>query len=360
MPVISSTVQPADDYSAMHHVLHAWYRQHGRHHLPWRVTDDPYAVYISEVMLQQTQVRTVLERYYAPFLSTFPTLQALANAPQDAVLKAWEGLGYYSRARNLQRAAQMTAPDYRLPDDVEALKALPGIGQNTAHAVAAFAFHKPVPVMEANVARVLARFFALKTPTAAELWQKAWALLDMDAAFDYNQAMMDIGAMVCTRRAPLCEECPLAASCKGKDDPESYPAPKQKKATPTRTRTIYVITQADTCFYVVPRKGRFLAGLYGFVEHDRTHPVPPSARLMGAVEQVYSHFKLDAHVYYLDAEEAGNSLIDAEVQEGGVWLNMQELWALPMSRADHKVLRLLELPLTARPMVAADREPENH
>ena len=185
-----------------HRKLHAWYEAHGRHDLPWRTTADPYAIYISEIMLQQTQVKTVLERFYFPFLKRFPTLQSLADAPQADVMKHWEGLGYYRRAANLHKAAKQAAPS--MPDSVEGLLSLSGIGQNTAHAVAAFAYKLPVPVLEANVKRVVARIFALETPTPNQWWDAAWALLNTDNPFDYNQAMMDLGSAICTPKARAC------------------------------------------------------------------------------------------------------------------------------------------------------------
>ena len=157
-----------------HRNLQQWYQQHGRKHLPWRNTQDPYAIYISEIMLQQTQVKTVLERYYFSFLERFPTLAALAKAPQNEVLNAWQGLGYYNRALNLHKTAKLCPKG--LPDNVEALIALPGIGRNTAHAVAAFAYKQPVAVMEANVKRVLARIFTIKQLNERELWETAGEL----------------------------------------------------------------------------------------------------------------------------------------------------------------------------------------
>src|SRR5471030_2980369 len=171
---------------AFHQHLHQWYNLHGRKQLPWRTTDDPYAIYISEIMLQQTQVKTVLERYYFPFLQRFPTLAALTAAPQDDVLNAWQGLGYYNRALNLHKAAKRCGE--QLPGTAEALMSLPGIGRNTAHAIAAFGYRQPVTVMEANVRRVLSRIFALSCPDEKTLWDKAGALLDKGNPFDYNQA----------------------------------------------------------------------------------------------------------------------------------------------------------------------------
>src|SRR5262249_17261464 len=181
---------------------------------PWRNTRDAYHIYISEIMLQQTQVKTVLERFYMPFLKQFPTIEKLTNAPQKDVLKAWQGLGYYNRAINLHEATKQC--EHALPKTPEALAALPAIGKNTANAIPAFAYHPPGAVMEANVKRVLSRIFAMKTPDEKTLWEKAATLLDRNEPFDYNQAMMDLGSMVCTKRAPKCRECPASGICVGK------------------------------------------------------------------------------------------------------------------------------------------------
>lgn len=324
---------------ATHKAIRAWYRRHGRRDLPWRTTADPYAIYVSEIMLQQTQVRTVLERYYGPFLARFPTLSALADAPSEDVLKQWEGLGYYNRARYLHETAKRTAP--ALPTDITALMTLPGIGRNTAHAVAAFAYHQPVAVMEANVKRVLHRVFALERASEKILWEKAGAMLDEKHPFEYNQAMMDIGAMVCTKTAPKCDACPLAAICKGKRRPLSYPASKQKSATPMRHKTIVVFTDAAGHCYVAPREGRFLHGLYGFPEYDRAtssvifekhrYPLSPAEHL-GQVRQTYSHFQLEAEVYRILLPSRRNA---------PEWKLPEAIRALPLSRANAKVLKLL-------------------
>lgn len=328
------------DFHAFHRSLFRWYEAHGRHDLPWRQTTDPYAIYISEIMLQQTQVKTVLERYYFPFLKRFPTLQALAEARRDEVLKSWEGLGYYSRAANLHKAAAQAAP--KLPSTVDALLELPGIGQNTAHAIAAFAFRQPVAVLEANVKRVVARLFALENPSPAELWQKAGQLLDRQNPFDYNQAMMDVGAMICTPKAPDCLACPAAAICAGKADPEAYPAKKAKKAVPVRQKEIVVFADAAGRWFLAPRETRFLGGLYGFAEYEagrqavyhenRAYHLPRDGRLLGEVQQTYSHFKLQANVWLVKTGEAGQS-------EG--WFSSQEMAELALSGADYKVVKLI-------------------
>lgn len=335
-----------------HKRLHRWYAACGRKTLPWRNTTDPYAIYVSEVMLQQTQVKTVLERYYFQFLARFPTVSALAGAPRQDVLQAWQGLGYYSRASNLHEAAkQLEGLGFRdwglekntlIPNAqslIPTLVKLPGIGRNTAHAVAAFGFHQPVPVMEANVKRVLSRIFALKHPTAADLWERAEQLLDRRKPFDYNQAMMDIGAMVCRKRAPACGECPANAVCEGKGHPESYPAAAKKKTVPVRRKRILVLRDSRGKIFASPRTGRFLHGLYHFVESDSEKLVAENrnyrwaeGKPLGHVTQSYSHFTLEAEVRLLQLPR---------VQNGSGWHGKNTLATLPFSNAEHKILRLL-------------------
>jgi len=277
-------------------------------------------------MLQQTQVATVLARYYFPFLKKFPSLAALAKAKQTDVLKAWQGLGYYNRALNLHHAAKQCRGT--LPENVEALMELKGIGRNTAHAVAAFAYRQPVPVLEANVKRVLSRIFALSKPNDKELWHKAELLLDHKNPFDYNQAMMDIGAILCKRRSPLCHECPATNICKGKNTPEAYPAPKIKKATPVRHKTIVVPQNAQGRFHATPRTTRFLNGLYHFKEAAST---PQKAIKLGHVRQQYSHFTLEADVYMKNSASNGKG-----------WYSLAQLKKLPMSMAEQKILKMLQ------------------
>lgn len=334
--LVINVQHPALPYSA----LYQWYHHHGRGDLPWRQTSDPYAIYVSEVMLQQTQVATVQARYYHPFLQRFPDLETLAAAPQADILKAWEGLGYYSRARHLHQAAQRTAP--ALPDDIAGLMALPGIGRNTAHAIAAFAFHQPVPVMEANVKRVLHRLYGFEAMSDKGLWEAAQALVDTNDPFTYNQAMMDIGALICTPTAPQCLICPLADACAGKTHPESYPAPKAKKAPPVRKRRIVVFLHEE-CAYMTPRQSRFLGGLYGFPEYLPADAVTlgsyqtPETHLisLGAVSQTYSHFRLDADTYLC---RLANRPADTHTDH---WHRLDRLTDLPSSRADQKVMTRL-------------------
>ncbi len=327
--------------AAFHRALQRWYETHGRHSLPWRNTSDAYAIYISEIMLQQTQVKTVLEHYYTPFLKAFPTLKKLAQADKQAVIKQWEGLGYYTRAANMHAAAKQCKGV--LPETVEELQKLPGIGRNTANAIACFSYGQAVPIMEANVRRVLCRVFALTQADDKILWKKAEWLLDKKSSFNYNQAMMDIGALICKKLNPSCDTCPLSMICKGKISPVSYPAPKSSKATPIRHRIIVVLRDAKGGYYVRRRESRFLHGLYGFPEYapdakyivynNQKYPLKKTS-IIGQIKQTYSHFTLQAIVHSLpvpmEKENAGD-LYRA---------TLKEMQTLPLSRADHKILGL--------------------
>jgi len=305
-----------------HKDIQNWYKIHGRIDLPWRTTTDPYHIYLSEVMLQQTQVKTVLERYYFPFLKKFPTLKTLANAPLDDVLKSWEGLGYYTRAANLHKTAKRIS---ELPSDIDTLIKLPGIGKNTAHAVAVFAFKKPVPIMEANVKRILCRLHTLTTPTDKELWKIAYALVDKENPFDYNQAMMDIGATLCAPKKPSCELCPLSNICQGKNNPTLYPT-KKKRVVPTREQNIMVSVYNDK-LSLFQRSDKFLHGLWGFP----TIEVPLCAsEYIGEITHAYTHFKLVCKVYVYDE-------LDKEQEH---YFATTEIRKLAISKVDDKILNL--------------------
>ena len=218
----------------------AWQALHGRNHLPWQHSRDPYRVWLSEIMLQQTQVSTVLD-YYTRFLERFPVVQALAQASQDEVLGLWSGLGYYSRARNLHRCAQQVVAEHGgvFPGTVDALVTLPGIGRSTAGAIAAFCFSQRVPILDANVRRVLTRLLGFDLDLAAVkneklLWTQAESLLprrDLEVAMPrYTQGLMDLGATVCTPKNPQCAQCPLNGSCVAFKEglPERYPVRTRK------------------------------------------------------------------------------------------------------------------------------------
>ena len=314
-------------FKKVHKNLQTWYQENGRHELPWRKVDSAYPIWVSEIMLQQTQVKTVLERFYFPFLETFPTLQDLANASEDEVLKQWEGLGYYTRARNLHKTAQVCQD--KLPQSVTELIALPGIGQSTAHAIAAFAYKTPVPILDANVKRILYRVFGIRKANDKKLWEMAYQLFDAKHPYEYNQAMMDIGATICQAKRVECETCPFKEICLARlEDPILYPEKKRKKKVPIRQKHI-VIYEHEGKFALQQRETRFLNGMWGFVEHDEEQDL----NKVGEIKQLYSHFHLHASVYH-DA---------TYVEEAGlVWYSPKEIEALALSGADHKAFALLK------------------
>ncbi len=316
-----------------------WYKNSGRHHLPWRQTNNAYHILVSEIMLQQTQVDTVLNRYYHPFLKQFPDLLTLKNAPLETVLHAWQGLGYYRRAGYLHQIAKRTAPC--LPTCFDELIALPGIGKNTAHAVLSFAHHQAFPVMEANVKRILSRIFALTNPSEKMLWSGAEKLLNRTNPFDHNQAMMDMGAMICTVKNPLCTTCPAQSICRGKSTPMEYPAKQAKREVPTRNFNIVIATDRHGRIFATPRSGRFLSGLYQFIElapHIDTLKLNSSTfckthwQKLGHITQQYSHFTLLADVFRIDYQGEHQSVH---------WHDSSDLNSLPWSNAEKKILQLL-------------------
>ena len=254
----------------------AWQRLHGRSGLPWQGTRDPYRVWLSEVMLQQTQVSVVLE-YYPRFLARFPDVQALAAAPLDAVFGLWSGLGYYSRARNLHRCAQTVVAEHGgvFPSHSGALQALPGIGKSTAAAVAAFCFGERAAILDGNVKRVLTRALGFGGDLAAAaqtrlLWQHAEALLPRRDIDVYTQGLMDLGATVCLLRRPACDRCPLAPDCVALAEgaPQRYPVKTRKLQRGQRDNALLLLRQAGRV-YLVQRPARGVwAGLWSLPEFD--------------------------------------------------------------------------------------------
>jgi len=305
--------------------LLAWYDRHGRA-LPWRVRGgkrpDPYRVWLSEIMLQQTTVVTV-GPYFSAFLQRWPTVERLAAAPVEAVLDAWAGLGYYARARNMHRCAQVVCADFAgvFPDNDEALRALPGIGPYTAAAIAAIAFNRRASVVDGNVERVVARLHAVKTPLPAakpELRDLAAALLPLAPAVDFRygdfaQAMMDLGATVCVPRTPRCDGCPLTKDCAGRAAglAETLPRRAAKTPRPTRRGVAFWIEGPDGTVLLRRRPARGLLG--GMLELPSTEwceadwapsetraAAPVSAEwrpLPGVVQHTFTHFHLELTVW---------------------------------------------------------------
>ena len=253
----------------------AWQKSYGRHDLPWQNTQDPYAVWLSEIMLQQTQVSTVRE-YFAKFLKRFPTVDDLAAAHQDDVLGLWSGLGYYSRARNMHRAAQdvMNLHGGVFPDNSETLQTLPGIGRSTAAAVASLCFGEPVAILDGNVKRVLTRYLGFQEDLAASraeknLWQLAQTMLPTQnikrSMPFYTQGVMDLGATVCTPKKPRCDECPLSTHCLAyaQGDPEKYPIKTRKIKRTSEQLWLLHATAPDGSVWLLQRpQSGVWAGLF--------------------------------------------------------------------------------------------------
>lgn len=277
-------------------------------------------------MLQQTQVKTVLERFYFPFLEAFPSLEDLARASLDEILKKWEGLGYYARARNLHNAAQQCAGI--LPTNAYDLIQLSGIGRSTAHAIAAFAYREPLPILDANVKRILHRYFALEKRDEKQLWELSYELFDPLHPFEYNQAMMDLGNLICQSKNPLCSQCPLSETCQGKSAPHLYPTTKTKTVKPIRNRFI-TIYACQNRYALTQRRKKFLGGLWGFLE---TQELVSETNFLGHITQSYSHFTLEADVYLCD---------DIFEEKDFKWFTLEEIRTLPLSRADHKAVAFI-------------------
>jgi len=316
----------SDNYNKIHQNILIWYSRYGRITLPWRNSDSAYEIYLSEIMLQQTQVKTVLESFYFQFLKKFPTLTDVANAPVDDILKAWEGLGYYTRARNLHKTAIDT--NGVLPNNAEALEKLSGIGKSTAHAVACFAFGEPLPILDANVKRILYRFFAVTSCNEKKLWELAYTLYDKNNAYIYNQAMMDIGSAICTHKNPLCHACPFESLCRGKEHPLHYPEKKKKQKKPIRKRTL-IIYHHENRYALSQNSERLLSGLWGFKQEEDFNISEPMIEL-GAFKQHYTHFTLEASVVLRSCDKQEN------------YFTIDEIHDLALSGADRKALALLE------------------
>ena len=319
-------------------ILIEWQKRHGRRDLPWQKSSDPYAIWVSEIMLQQTQVVTVIP-YYEKFLSAFPNLEALASAPLDDVLSLWSGLGYYSRARNLHKAAKMLANLGKFPDSPEALSGLPGIGRSTAAAIAAFAFSRRAAILDGNVKRVFSRFFGIEGHPGEKgvenrMWEKAESLLPESEIGCYTQALMDLGAGLCSRRNPDCAKCPLNSGCIARLSGRVHelPQPAPKKALPLRKTTFLVLArEGRLLFERRPEKGVW-AGLLCFPEADPSE-FSESEKLFAFVH-TFTHFRLEIEAV----------LVETGKHREGIWLSMEEALASPIPNPVRKILDRIRQP----------------
>ena len=291
--------------------LIGWQRRHGRHDLPWQGTTDPYRIWLSEVMLQQTQVSTVVP-YYRRFLAKYPTVQRLAAASEEEVLELWSGLGYYARGRNLHKAARLIARD-GFPRTAEKIAELPGVGRSTAAAIAAFAYGERAAILDGNVKRVLARCFLLAEKDA--LWKQAESLLPQREIERYTQALMDLGATICTRAKPRCEACPVSDQCKARRSGRTaeFPPPRERRELPQREATWLVLRRNGAVLVEQRPAPGIWGGLWCFPELDGARP--RGARALAPIEHGFTHFRLRIRPLLVDGKTS---------QRKGRWLRLDE------------------------------------
>jgi len=301
--------------SSQKKLLH-WYETQGRHELPWRNTENIYHIYLSEIMLQQTQVNRVRDEYYPQFLAKFPSLQALADASQDEVLAAWSGLGYYSRARNLKKTAE--ASPKALPKTQEELIKLPGIGKYTASAICSFGHNQTIPVVDTNIARVIKRYFALLNPSDAILWRYAAEFVNKSDPRHHNLALMDLGSLVCLPKNAKCIECPLQDSCQGKNEPELY------------TQTKKTQYEDLELFYGVYIKNNQIALKVSQEKMYKDMLILPSVepieeQFLGNFKHSYTKYKLTVNLYKKE-----------DLEDEFTWIDLNELENAPISSLTKK------------------------
>jgi A/G-specific adenine glycosylase len=359
-----STMPHLADPKPFQERLARWYRKIARP-LPWRYSKDPYAIWVSEVMLQQTRVDTVLS-YFPRFLKAFPDVQRLASASEGQVLKAWEGLGYYGRARNLHKAAKILCETNggTIPDSEETLRSLPGIGDYIVAAVLSFAYGKPFAVLDGNVKRVLARLLAIDravndSKAKPFFQQTAQELLPAIASDLHNQAMMELGALVCTPRHPICEACPVARFCRSRQNGwvDRYPIRETRRQVPTRRIVIAALVRKGGGMLLTRRPSEgLLGGLWEFPNTEVDASIsfvegiqqlcmrfPPVSAIstpqpIGTIRHAYTHFKVLAEAFRIDIEAAPTTISETETCR---WLNPAMLEHYPLSKITHKVLRLM-------------------
>jgi len=350
-----------------------WYRRHGRHDLPWQRDRDPYRVWLSEIMLQQTQVATVLP-YYERFLQRFPAVQDLARAAVDEVMAAWSGLGYYARARNLHACARRIVDEHggRFPRSGEALGRLPGIGPSTAAAIAAFCFDERGAILDGNVRRVLARHWAIegypgRAAVQNAFWDRAREELPASRSIGaYTQAIMDLGATVCTRTRPSCERCPVQSSCQARRQAriDEFPAPRPQRERPQRTEWVLIaLSRGRVLLQRRPSRGIW-GGLMCLPHFDALASLRRYARglragasgpvRMAARRHELTHLSLALRPYRLEANLAANERRDGP--DGARWLTLEAAGRAGMP-APHRVLLMQAAVAAGRPRIRGSTEP---
>jgi A/G-specific adenine glycosylase len=341
--------------------LLTWYERQGRD-LPWRKQSDPYPIWVSEIMLQQTQVITVIP-YYQRWLTQFPTIETLAIADLQNVLKAWEGLGYYARARNLHKAAQQIVRDYNgvFPTDLETVLTLPGIGRTTAGGILSAAFNQPVSILDGNVKRIFARLLALPLPPAKalkRLWELSDRLIDPKHPKDYNQALMDLGATLCTRSRPSCDRCPWMQQCQAYSQGMQTQLPMRESSSPLPHKKIGVaVIRNDQGLILIDRRPAqgLLGGLWEFpggkIEPNETVEECIKREILEeigiaievkehliTIDHAYTHFRVTLivhHCRYLSGEP--QTLQCDEIR----WVTLDEIDRFPFPKANTTIIEAL-------------------
>jgi A/G-specific adenine glycosylase len=339
--------------------LIAWQKIHGRHDLPWQNTVDPYAIWVSEIMLQQTQVTAVIG-YYSKFMQRFPNIVSLANASQDEVLQHWSGLGYYSRARNLHNAAVTIMDEHKgqFPQDFETIQTLSGIGRSTAAAIASFAFNQVQTILDGNVKRVLARHFLVEgwpssPKVEKELWLLAEKLLPERSMVAYTQGLMDLGATLCTRSKPKCGNCPLKGSCKALQAQRVHelPTPKPRKTIPEKHTTMLILRRGGEILLEKRPSTGIWGGLWSFPEAENSQDAEAIAlKKFGVTAEnditlpnlthVFTHFKLHICPQTLQVVK-----LNPQVNQAAhMWLNIEDAIGAAIPTPIRKILLSMQKP----------------
>lgn len=357
MPIIKNA-----ERAIFHQQLLNWFDLNQRE-MPWRNTKDPYCIWVSEVMLQQTQVKTVIP-YYKNFIKNYPTVQHLAQADMNGILKSWEGLGYYSRARNLHKAAAQVVSTFNglIPRDAEQFQTLSGVGDYIKAAVQSIAFNKPISAVDGNVKRVLSRIFMMKSPVnrsscLKEFCEKADFLLEKSNPGDYNQAMMELGATICKPKNPRCTECPVCQFCAAFHHKATadYPVREKAKKVPEYHIAVGVVKKGDKLLITQRKPDGLLGGLWEFpggkIEDgetaesacireikEETDLTVQIEDILTTVKHAYTHFKIQMKVYlcsYLSGQVHLKGPVDFK------WITFDEIGTFPFPKANHKFIPLL-------------------
>ncbi len=340
-----------------HDAVLAWYDDHGRKDLPWQHDINPYRVWVSEIMLQQTQVTTVIP-YFERLMTELPTVHDLANAPEDLVLHLWTGLGYYARARNLHKAAKQVCLEHggEFPTALEELAELPGIGRSTAGAIRSIAFEQPAAILDGNVKRVLARHQAIagwpgKIEVLRELWEVAEKYAPTERCRDYSQAMMDLGATLCVRSEPDCPACPLVGTCLAHQHSRQaeFPGRKPRKKLPVKSTVMLLAVNPESEIFLEKRPSSGIwGGLWSFPEFPSKEAAldfcrdhlgeEQSVSALATLRHTFSHYHLDIEPLQVQVNPVKSGIMEAGTK---LWYNLSQPKPVGLPKPTSKLMKLL-------------------